>query len=153
VHVTHGVAPDADVVISLDFNTLGQPGASKPRVSGAARHPAFALAVSKVLEPPAPGGWRGAVDEFWNWAQHQAGCPSSLRVVCSDDDSEVLKANPGAPPSPLEVHGPTWALLNVFTGGDHAGLALLEGRIRAVGDFPALTEFTGLITRVLLGDT
>jgi hypothetical protein len=153
IHLTHGVHDEADVVIGLDFNTMGQPGAAKPTVKGAARHPALALGAAKVLDPPTPGGWKGAVDAFWSWAAADPTCPGQLRVVCTDDGDDkgdVVKGGPGG--TTLEVHGPAYALLNVFTGGDHFGAALLEGRVRAVGDFPTLTQFTGLITRLLLGD-
>src|SRR2546428_9767398 len=43
-----GVAPDAGIVITIDFND----DAVKPKIAGAVRHPLFGLAASKVMEPP-----------------------------------------------------------------------------------------------------
>ena len=151
VRVTHGVDPKADVIISADLNTMGQPGAAKPKVKGAARHLGLALGVSKVLDPPTPGGWTGAVEQFWGWAAGQPGSPDQLRVVCTDDDEERTVGRAGG--TTVEVHGPAWALLAIFTGGDHLGAAVLEHRVQIVADFPTLSAFVGVITRLMLGDT
>ena len=43
VHVTRGVAGDADIVVAADVNAMGRPGSRKPQVSGAIRHPRLAL--------------------------------------------------------------------------------------------------------------
>ena len=151
VHVTHGVAHDADLVIAGDLDTMGRPGAPKPKVTGAARHPRLALGVSKVLDAPPPGGWRAAVDDFWSWARDEPGRPQQLLTVCTDaGEGEHVVGQPGG--SRVEVHGPAWALLAVFTGSDHLGAAVLEGRVQVVADFPALSRFVGVLTRFMLGD-
>lgn len=159
VHVTHGVHPDADVIISADLNTMGQPGAAKPKVSGAAKHLSFALGVAKVLDPPSPGGWSGAVDEFWRWAEGKPGLPDRLRVVCTDDGSERVFGEPVGSGdrtqragTTVEVHGPAWALQSVFTGGDHLGAAVLENRVQVVSDFAVLSAFVGVVTKRMLGE-
>jgi hypothetical protein len=151
VSLSHGVAPDADVVIALDFNTMGQPGASGPKVTGAARHPLLAFGVSKVLEPPVIGGWAGAAESFWEWSAGRKGRPGYLRVVCTDDGGERTFGD-AAGGTTIEIHGPAWALVNVFTGGDHLGAAVLEHRVQAVADFPVLSEVVGLATSLMLGD-
>src|SRR5687768_3550821 len=51
---------DADVVITLDPNDASV----KPTVAGAARHPLFALNLSKVMEPPT-GTWQDEAAAFW----------------------------------------------------------------------------------------
>jgi hypothetical protein len=150
VRVTHGVSRDVDVLIEGDLDTMGRPGAAKPRVSGAVRHPRLALGAGKVLDARPPGRWRSAVDALWRWAQGDDGCPELLRVVCCDDDGEHVVGRPGGPR--VEVHGPEWALVEVFTGADHLGTALLEGRVRVLGDLPALSRFVGLLTRFMLGE-
>jgi hypothetical protein len=150
VHVTHGRDAAADIVIEGDLNTMGRPGAPKPKVSGAVRHPRLALGVAKVLDGPAPESWPAAVEELWRWSAGQRGRPDRLRVVCTDDGREVVVGQDGG--TSIEVFGPAWALANVFSGGDHVGAALLEGRIRAVGDLPTLTVFVGLMTRFMLGE-
>lgn len=150
VSIEHGVHPDADVVISADLNTMGRPGAPKPKVKGALTHLGLALGVAKVLDPPTRGGWRGAVDEFWRWAADKPGKPDQLRVVCTDDDTDHVVGQPGG--STLEIHGPAWALINVFTGGDHLGAALIEQRVQMVGDIPTASPFIGVVTKRMLGE-
>ena len=53
VTLEHGVAADSGVVIEADLTRMNEPDAPKPKVRGAARHLKLALAVSKVLDPPA----------------------------------------------------------------------------------------------------
>ncbi len=48
IALSSGVASDAGVVITLDPNDAS----AKPKVEGAAKHPLFALALAKVMEPP-----------------------------------------------------------------------------------------------------
>jgi hypothetical protein len=150
VHISQGVARDAGVVIRADLETMGRPGAPKPKVTGALRHPIFAFGVAKVLDAGTPGGWQTAVDDLWSWAAGRDGRPDLLRVVCSDDGVEHTLGAPGG--TRVEVHGPAWALKGVFNGDDHLGAAMLEGRVRAVAEFAALTRFVGLLTHFMLGD-
>jgi hypothetical protein len=150
VHVTRGVASDAEIIVSADLSTMGRPGSRKPRVSGAIRHPRLAVGVSRVLDAPSPGGWPAAVDELWEWARADDRRPQRLRVVDTDDGREYIVGELGG--IEVEVHGPGWALLGVFTGADHLGAALVEGRVRAVGDFPALTRLVGVTTCFMLGE-
>lgn len=150
ISVQHGVDPKADVIISADLNTMGRPGAPKPKVKGALTHLGLALGAAKVLDPPTPGGWRGAVDEFWQWAANKPGTPDELRVVCTDDGSDYVVGRAGG--TRLEIHAPAWALINVFTGGDHLGAALIEQRVQMVGDIPTASPFIGVVTRRMLGD-
>jgi hypothetical protein len=149
VRVVHGAEAGADVVINADLNTMGRPGAPKPKVSGAMRHLSFALGVSKVLEPPTPGGWTAALDEFWTWAKDRPGTPDLLRVVCTDDGQERTLGVEGG--SRIELHGPAWALLAILTGNDHLGAAAIERRVNAVADFPTLSRFIGVISDLMLG--
>ena len=71
-------------------------------------------------------------------------------MVDTENDREHIVAAPGG--TRVEVHGPSWALLGVFTGADHLGAALVEGRGCAVGDFPALSRLVGVPTRFMLGE-
>lgn len=156
VNVRHGVDPDAELVISADLNTMGRPGAPKPKVKGALAHPKLALAASKVLDPPVRDGWRGAVREFWSWAEQRPGRPSGLRVVCTDAGADGGELVLGDSPIDIakggfEVHGPAWALTAVFTGGDHLAAAFIEGRLTGLGDFRTLNRMVGLVTTLMLG--
>lgn len=151
VRITHGVHADADVVISTDLNTLGQPGAPKPKVRGALRNLRLALGVAKVLDAPVPGGWQGAAERFWSWSEGRPGRPGQLLVVCTNDASSRDFGNADVGPT-LELHGPSWALAALFTGGDHLGAALIDGRVQVVGTFPVLSELIGLIATFMLED-
>ena len=153
VSVRHGADADADLTISADLNTMGQPDAAKPKVRGAARHPKLALAAAKVLDPPVEGGLAGAARQFWAWAADDPRRPASLRVVCTDDNAQVRDLTFGEDgPAAFEIHGPSWALIAVLTGSDHLGAAALEGRVRVIGDFATMNRMVGLVSRHMLGD-
>jgi hypothetical protein len=150
VHVTPGVGHEVDVLIEADLDTMGRPGAPRPKVSGVIRHPRLALGAGQVLDARPPGGWPGAVDALWDWAEGQDGRPGLLRVVCSDDGAEHVAGQHGG--TRVEVHGPAWALLAVFTGADHLGAAVMKGRVQVLADFAAVSRFVGVLTRYMLGE-
>lgn len=155
VSITRGARADADVVISADLSTMGRPGAPRPKVRGALTHVRLALGAARVLDPPVPGGWEGAAERLWSWAEGRRGRPARLRLVCTDDGRERTfgDATSGDAGGTCELHGPAWALTAVLTGGDHLGQALLEGRVRGVADLPVASELVGLMTAHMLGDT
>ena len=150
VHVTPRMGREVDVLIEADLDTMGRPGAPKPKVSGVVRHPRLALGAGRVLDVRPPGGWPGAVDALWDWAEGQDGRPGLLRVVCSDSGREHVVGRTGG--TRAEVHGPEWALLALFTGADHLGAAVLEGRVQVLADFPTVSRLAGLLTRYMLGE-
>jgi hypothetical protein len=153
VTVTPGVHADADVVISADLNTMGRPGAPKPKVAGALTHLRLALGAGKVLDPPVAGGWEGAAQEFWTWSEGRRGRPSRLQVVCTDDGRACVFGDAEAgDPRAMEIHGPGWALIAAFTGGDHLGAAVLEQRLQGVATLPVLSEFIGLASDRMFGE-
>jgi hypothetical protein len=149
VEVVGGVDPDAQVIITADFETLGLPGAPKPKVSGALRHPIFALRAGKVLEPKVPGGWRGAVEDFGRRADGRPGMPDPLLVVCTDDSSELRLGGDGPPA--VELHGSADVLTAVFTSAVHPGQAWLAGQFRMLSDQRALQLFSGLAQDLMMG--
>src|SRR5258708_13192031 len=51
VALTRGVAPDAQVVVTVDLDNMSGPDAPKPKVRGAFPHLRLALGVSKLLDP------------------------------------------------------------------------------------------------------
>ena len=150
VRVDHGVDSRADIVISADLNTMGRPGAPKPKVRGAAKHPKLALGVSKVLDPPAVGGWRGAASEFWSCAADRPERPEGVRVVCTDEGGDVVLGDPDR--IAAELHGPAWALTSVFTGGDHLAAAVLEGRLQMTADLGTLNHLVALVSARMFGE-
>ena len=148
VTIRHGVATDADLVISADLDTMGHPGAPSPKVKGVARHPKLALAMSKVLDPPLEGGWRGEAERMWR-AIDGPTRPGRLHLVCTDEHDELVLGD--ADPT-VELHAPAWVLAAVLSGGDHPGTAMFERRLRIVGDLPTVNRLYGLMGRRMLGE-
>ena len=149
IEVGGGVDPGCDVVVTADFESLGQPDAPKPKVKGALRRPLFALRSAKVLEPKVAGGWRGAVEDFWRRAEGRPGLPDPLVVVCTDDGSELRLGGDGPPA--LEAHGPADVLVAVFTSSLHPGEAWFRGRLRLLADQRTLQLFCGVAGDLMMG--
>ena len=146
VRVVRGVSADVGVTIEADVNKMADLHPPKPKVHGVARHLKLALLASKVLEPP-HGTWQEEAAAFWNFSVNHPGCPSGLRVVCTDDDSEITF---GARVE-YEIHASQHALLNVFTGNTVMGQDLLDGKIHAIGALRHTAELTGRSIAWMLG--
>ena len=147
VTVVRGVSDDTDVLIAADLNTMADENAPAPKVVGAARHPRLALTVGKLLEPP-HGTWQEEAQRFFEFAIERPGVPRSMRVVCTDDGSELIL---GVPPVIYELHGSEHALFNVFLGNTVLGQDLLDGKLCAVGKLAHLAELTGRSLAWMLG--
>ena len=147
VTVVRGVSDDTDVLIAADLNTMADENAPTPKVVGAARHPKLALTVGKLLEPP-HGTWQEEAKRFFDFAIERPGVPRSMRVVCTDDGSELVL---GDPPAAYELHGSEHALMNVFLGNTVLGQDLLDGKLCAVGKLAHLAELTGRSLAWMLG--
>ena len=141
IRLARGVAPDAGVVVTLDFNNMSGPGAPKPKVKGAARHPFLALGASRALEPPAQG-WQEEARRFWAFAREDPRAPRSLLVVCTDDAQELRLGDPDGNPG-YELHGSAAVLVEVFTGQKIVGEEFLAGRLRGAGTFEHASVLTG----------
>jgi hypothetical protein len=139
VTLEHGVATDSGVVIEADLLRMNEPDAPKPKVRGVARHLMLALAVSKVIDPPA-GPWQDEARAFWEFARDHPRMPRTLLVVCTDDGSR-LTLGEGTPE--YELHGTARALVSVFTGGSVLGEDLLNGKLYGVGSLQHMAELTG----------
>jgi hypothetical protein len=139
VMVVRGLSDDTDVVIAADLNTMSDEHPPTPKVLGAARHPKLALTVGKLLDPP-HGTWKEEAARFFAFATERPGVPRSMRVVCTDDGSEIAL---GDAPAVYELHGSEHALLNVFLGNTVLGQDLLDGKLYAVGKLAHLAELTG----------
>ena len=149
VEVLGGVSRDADVVVTADLDQMGQPGAPKPKVSGALLHPVLAWKASKVLGGKAPGGWQDVVREFVRKAEGRSGLPDPLLVVNTDDGSELRVGGPGKPQ--LELHGAEDVLVALFGGDLHPADAWFRGRISVLADFATVTRFAGLAQSLMFG--
>jgi hypothetical protein len=147
VIVVRGICDDTDVLIAADLNTMADEHPPRPKVSGAARHPKLAFTISKLLEPP-HGAWQQEAQRFFAFATKNPGVPQSMRVVCTDDGSELTI---GDPPAAYELHGSRHALLNVFCGNTVLGQDLLDGKLFAVGKLAHLAELTGRSLAWMLG--
>ena len=148
VTVVRGVSGDADVIIAADINKLSDENPPKPKVTGAALHLKLALTVSKLLDPP-HGTWQEEAQRFFAYAIEHPGIPKSMRVVCTDDGSELTL---GDSPAEYELHGSQHALLNVFCGNSVIGQDLLDGKLFAVGKLAHLAELTGRSLAWMLGE-
>jgi hypothetical protein len=147
VTVVRGVSDDADVVIAADINRLADADPPKPKVTGVARHPMLALTAGKLLDPP-HGTWQEEAARFFAFATAKPGLPRAMRVVCTDDGSELTL---GDAPAEFEIHGSQHALLNVFCGNTVIGQDLLDGKLHAVGRLAHLAELTGRSLAWMLG--
>ncbi len=147
VVVVRGISEDTDVLIAADLNTMADENAPMPKIVGIARHPKLAMTVGKLLEPP-HGTWQEEAQRFFDFAIERPGVPRSMRVVCTDDGSEIVL---GDPPVAYELHGSEHALLNVFLGNTVLGQDLLDGKLFAVGKLAHLAELTGRSLAWMLG--
>ena len=147
VTVEHGVAADSGVVIEADLTKMNEPDAPKPKVTGIARHPRLALAVSKVLDPPA-GSWQDEARAFWEFARNHPRMPKAVLVVCTDDGARLTL---GDTAPEYELYGSTRALLSVFTGNSVLGEDMLNGELAGVGSLQHLAELTGRSIAWMLG--
>lgn len=147
VMVVRGISDDTDVLIAADVNTMADEHPPHPKVIGAARHPMLAMTVGKLLEPP-HGTWQQEAERFFTFATARPGVPRSIRIVCTDDGSEITL---GDRLPEYELHGSEHALLNVFCGNTVLGQDLLDGKIYAVGKLAYLAELTGRSLAWMLG--
>ena len=147
VMVVRGVSDDTDVLIAADLNTMADENPPAPKVVGISRHPRLAMTVGKLLDPP-HGTWQEEAGRFFAFATERPGVPRSMRVVCTDDGSEIVL---GEGPVEYELHGSEHALLNVFLGNTVLGQDLLDGKLCAVGKLAHLAELTGGSLAWMLG--
>ena len=144
VRVSAGVAADADVVITLDFDDAS----TKPKVSGAARHPVLALGASKVLEPPT-GTWQEEARAFWAFAKDAPRMPAAVKVTATDEGTTLVLGD-GAPA--YEIEGPAPALTSVFAGSSVYGEDLLNGKVFAIGSLEHASVLTGRSIAWVMGE-
>jgi hypothetical protein len=147
VMVVRGISDDTDVVIAADLNTMADENAPMPKILGLARHPKLAMTVGKLLEPP-HGTWQQEAERFFTFALQRPRVPRSMRVVNTDDGSELLL---GQPPAAYELHGSEHALMNVFLGNTVLGQDLIDGKLFGVGKLAHLAELTGSSLAWMLG--
>lgn len=139
VRIEPGVADDATVIIEADLATMNDPRPPKPKVSGAARHPQFALALGKVLEPPR-AAWPDAARAFWQFAAGHRGMPTALLVVCTDTAESVVLGE-GEPE--CELHGSAHWLGVALTGDSVLVEDILAERLAFVGELRHVAVLTG----------
>jgi hypothetical protein len=136
VKLASGVAPDAGLVITLNPNDAD----AKPKVQGVAKHLMFALAASKVLEPPTKS-WQDEARAFWDFAAEWPRMPKSMLVVCTDDHAELRLGEQGAPD--VELHGSAKDLVRVFSGDAIVTEEWLSGKLHGVATLEHASVLTG----------
>lgn len=137
IAVATGIAEDASVVVTMNPDDPSE----KPKVTGAARHPLFAMNLAKVMEPPT-GAWQEEAASFWTFAAPSPRMPDRLKVVCTDDGSELVLGSNGDG-SVYEVHGSAEMLAALFSGSSVLGQAALEGKVKVVGTLEHASVMTG----------
>jgi hypothetical protein len=140
-----GVASDAGLVITLDMN---DPDA-KPKVKGALTHLRFALAASKVLEPP-PKTWQAEAQAFWAFASDWPRMPRSMRIVCTDDEAELHLGDPST--TDVEIAGSAKQLRSVFSGDSILTEDWLTGKLHGVSSLEHASILTGRSIAWVMGD-
>ena len=133
VHLSHGVAENVQVTVTLDLEKDGLPDAPKPKISGAVRHPRFALGLAKVLEPPLPD-LATAANAFWSAVGDQAGMPDALRVSDPATGTSLEVGRPGG--TSYELVGPEDRLVRVLTGTAVSLEEVESGRCHGRGTLP-----------------
>lgn len=149
IYVERGAAADADVTISADLDTMSEPDAPSPSVTGLARHPRLALAASKVLDPPV-GSWREEATRFLEVALVDEVMVRPVRVVCTDDGGELQLGGEG--PANMEIHGPARRLANAFSGTTHIVEEVLAEKIQVIGDLRDLSILAGKVFELMFGE-
>ena len=134
VHIAHGVARDADVVIRADLEHDGAPRGAEAQ--GHRRRPSSPLRVRRRQGARRRFAGRLADGRGRPLAlgRGRDGRPQRLRVVCTDDGAEHVVGAPGGPGS--RSTGRPGRSRGVFNGDDHLGAAVFEGRVQAVADSP-----------------
>lgn len=145
IHVERGIAVDTDMTVTAD---LADPEA-KPKLKGAARHPALTMAIAKLLEPPVDD-WRVEAERFCTAALASPACPRPIRAVCTDDGSSRQWGGDGD--ATIEIHGPGPQLASAMAGSSVLAEDVLEGRLRIVGDLKALSVLTRFTVDNLFGE-
>lgn len=145
IRLAPGVAPDAGLVITMNFADESE----KPKVKGAARHPLLGLAAAKVLDPPA-GTWQDEAAAFWGFAANAPRMPRSMLVVCTDDGSQLQLGEPGEPD--YQVHGTAKALQSAFGGSSIFLEDVLQGRLMVVGTLEHASVLTGRAIAWAMGE-
>jgi hypothetical protein len=139
VHVERGVADDVDVVLAVDLATMNDPDPPKPKVSGAARHLRFALALAKVLEPPRRT-WQQEATSFFEFVTADPTVAPAMTFV---DTTTGRRLELGSGERRVELHASPHVLGNVLSGNAIVGEEAFADRLRFVGTLRELARLTG----------
>jgi hypothetical protein len=142
VALTRGVAPDCQVVATVDLDNMSGPDAAKPKVTGALRRPLFALGVSKLLDPPSQS-WAEHAQAFWDFAGAHPGMPIGMRIICLDDNTALELGVSGEGAGFYEIQGGAVALTSIFSGNSAFGQDLVDGKVFARGSLQHSSVLTG----------
>ena len=77
VELTRGVAPDAQVVVTVDLDNMSGPDAAKPKVRGRASSSACSRSACRSCSTPKPRPWSEHAQDFWAFAGAPPGMPGA----------------------------------------------------------------------------
>ena len=144
LHLKHGIAPEAGLIIRLDFNKPDE----SPSIQGLWRHPLLALKVDKLMKTY-DTDWADCATRFWNMSAHYRGMPKAIHLRCTDTPGELTLGS-GEPE--VKIEGAAGNLCELLSGGTILVLAVMEGKVRIVGSMEHLTILSEVTKDMLLGE-
>lgn len=142
IRVEHGTTVDADTTLWVDPVSFASVEEAR-EVSDP-----FADAVDALLAPR-PRPWQAAAREFWEATHDRPGTPRGIRVVCTDDGSDLVLGSGGVE---VELHGRAANLVAYFQGDLLLLTAIIGGLLRIRGSINDVSVMQGNGLAAALGD-
>ena len=136
VHLSPGVAPDAAIVITMDFDRPED----KPRISNLWRHPLLSL--------PLPN-WADSAKRFWSASRDLPHMPARLIITCSDEQRS-LSFGEGEPR--VELIATAKVLEQLLVGNTLLVQELISGKVRIRGKLQHMAGLTQACQKLMLGE-
>ncbi|MDA0979040.1 MAG: hypothetical protein O3B72_10800, partial [Proteobacteria bacterium] len=144
VHLSPGVAPDAAIVITMDFDRPED----KPRISNLWRHPLLAWRIGKLLSLPLPN-WADSAKRFWSASRDLPHMPARLIITCSDEQRS-LSFGEGEPR--VELIATAKVLEQLLVGNTLLVQELISGKVRIRGKLQHMAGLTQACQKLMLGE-
>ncbi len=144
LELTHGVAPMADIVVTMDFDNPRAP----TQVSGLWRHPLVAYKVGKLISLPLPN-WADSAKRFWAMICDEPGVPAKITFTCTDEDRS-LSFGEGDPE--VGIIGKSVVLEDVLAGNSLMIHLVAGGKLRYRGTMGHLASLSQAGQKIMLGE-
>ncbi|MBT4159692.1 MAG: hypothetical protein HOC70_14055 [Gammaproteobacteria bacterium] len=144
LELTHGVAPNSDIVVSMDFDN---PKAST-HMSGQWRHPFAAYRVGKLLSLPLPN-WADSAKRFWAMTCNEPNVPAKVTITCTDEDRSLSF---GEGETATEIIGRSAVLEDVLAGNTLMLHLVIGGKLRYRGTMEHLAGLSQAGQKIMLGE-